>query len=133
MNINNALDYIREKNLIGIKAGLQRPHFLNIWMVVVENRIFARSWGLAEKSWYNTFLENSEGQIECGNTIYYIKALIPDDLDQITDEINKAYLEKYNSGVNSKYAIGIIEEKHIGKTMEFIIDVNANDSNSFHG
>lgn len=133
MNINNALEYIRENNLIGIKAGQQRLNFLEIWMVVVENRIFARSWGLAEKSWYNTFLENSEGQIECGNTIYYIKALIPDDLDQITDKINKAYLEKYNFGVNSKYAIGIIEEKHIDKTMEFIIDVNANDSNPFHG
>lgn len=133
MNINNALDYIRENNLIGIKAGLQRPHFLSIWMVVVENRIFARSWGLAEKSWYNTFLENSEGQIECGSTIYKIEALVPDDLNQITDEINKAYLEKYNFGDNSKYAIGIIEEKHIGKTMEFVIDVNANDSNSFHG
>lgn len=133
MNINNALDYIKENNLIGIKAGTQRPSFLEIWMVVVENRIFARSWGLAEKSWYNTFLENSEGQIQCGSTIYKIEALVPDDLNQITDEINKAYLKKYNFGDNSKYAIGIIEEKHIGKTMEFIIDVNANDSNSFHG
>lgn len=133
MNINNALDYIKENNLIGIKAGTQRPSFLEIWMVVVENRIFARSWGLAEKSWYNTFLENSEGQIECGSTIYNIKAWIPDDINQITDEINKAYLKKYNFGDNSKYAIGIIEEKHIDKTMEFVIDVNANDSNSFHG
>lgn len=133
MNINNALDYIKENNLIGIKAGTQRPSFLEIWMVVVENRIFARSWGLEEKSWYNTFLENSEGQIQCGSTIYKIEALVPDDLNQITDEINKAYLKKYNFGDNSKYAIGIIEEKHIGKTMEFVIDVNANDSNSFHG
>lgn len=132
MNKNKALSYIKENNLIGIKAGLHRLTFLEIWMVVVEDRIFARSWGLAEKSWYNTFLKSSEGQIQCGNTVYNIQALIPDDLDQITDEINNAYIEKYNFGDNSKYAIGITKGDHIGKTMEFIIDVKTNDPNIFH-
>ncbi|MBP2617535.1 DUF2255 family protein [Chryseobacterium jejuense] len=121
MNKNKALDYIRTHNLIGIKAGSERPEFLEIWMVVTQNRIFARSWGLAEKSWYNTFLECSEGQIKCGNTIYNINAIIPEDLNQLTDDINQTYLTKYNSEHNRKYAIGIIEDQHIVKTMEFII------------
>ncbi|WP_160140069.1 DUF2255 family protein [Chryseobacterium sp. c4a] len=121
MNKNKALDYIKTNNLIGIKAGSERPGFLEIWMVIVQNRIFARSWGLAERSWYNTFLEYPTGQIQCGNTTYNIKAVIPEDLDQLTEEINQAYLTKYNFGQNSKYAIGIIEDKHIERTMEFTI------------
>ena len=49
--MNTAIQYINSHNLIGIKAGKERETFLEIWMVTVENRIFARSWGFAEKSW----------------------------------------------------------------------------------
>ncbi|RLJ32464.1 uncharacterized protein DUF2255 [Chryseobacterium sp. 7] len=121
MNKDAALDYIQNNTIIGIKAGYQRPEFLEIWMVVVQNRIFARSWGLAERSWYNTFLEESEGEIQCGETIYSIKAIIPEDISNLTEEINQAYPAKYNSGHNIPYSQGIIQEKHIAKTMEFII------------
>lgn len=121
MNKETALDYIQNHTIIGIKAGYQRPEFLEIWMVVVQNRIFARSWGLAERSWYNSFLENSLGEIQCGEMIYPIKALIPEDINNLTEEINQAYLTKYNSSHNSPYSQGIIQEKHIAKTMEFII------------
>lgn len=122
MNKNKTLDYIKTNNLIGIKAGSERPDFLEIWMVTVQDRIFARSWGLAEKSWYNTFLRCPAGQIQCGDTIYDIKAIIPEDLDQLIKEINQAYLTKYNFGQNSKYALGITENKHVERTMEFIIN-----------
>lgn len=121
MNKNNALKYIQSNNLIGIKAGSERPDFLEIWMVIVRDRIFARSWGMAERSWYNSFLKDPEGQIKCGDQVYTIKALIPEDIDQLTEEINQAYLVKYNSEHNRQYAIGIIEDKHVEKTMEFIL------------
>lgn len=121
MNKETALDYIQNHTIIGIKAGHQRPEFLEIWMIVVQNRIFARSWGLAERSWYNTFLDNSVGEIQCGETIYPIKAIIPEDISDLTEEINQAYLTKYNSEHNIQYSQGIIQEKHVAKTMEFII------------
>ena len=121
MNKERTLDYIRNNTIIGIKAGHQRPEFLEIWMVVVQNRIFARSWGLAERSWYHTFLKDSAGEIQCGETIYPIKAIIPEDISDLTEEINEAYLTKYNSDHNIKYSKGIIQEKHVAKTMEFII------------
>ncbi|MGE8534886.1 MAG: DUF2255 family protein, partial [Chryseobacterium sp.] len=113
MNKDSALDYIQNNSIIGVKAGLQRPDFLEIWMVVVQNRVFARSWGLAERSWYNTFLENPIGEIQCGKTIYSIKALIPQDINDLTEEINEAYLTKYNTGHNIPYSQGIIQEKHV--------------------
>ncbi|SEH48302.1 DUF2255 family protein [Epilithonimonas hominis] len=119
--MNTAIQYINSHNLIGIKAGKERETFLEIWMVTVENRIFARSWGFAEKSWYNTFLKDNLGEIKCGETIYKIEARIPEDLSELEEEINQAYLDKYDSGENSFYAKGIIEEKHVAKTMEFVI------------
>ncbi|MFP3831260.1 DUF2255 family protein [Chryseobacterium sp. SIMBA_028] len=121
MNKDEVLNYIRTHTLIGIKAGSERPGFLEIWMVLAQDRIFARSWGLAERSWYTAFLKDPNGQIQCGNTIFNIKAVIPSDNEELTDKINQAYLTKYNIGRNRKYAIGIIQEKHIERTMEFII------------
>jgi len=121
MNKEKALHYINHHNLIEIKAGEERTTFLEIWMVTVNDRIFARSWGLAEKSWYNTFLQDPKGQIKCGEEVFYIKALVPDDLRDLASDINTAYLTKYNTGSNLKYSKGIIQQKHIEKTMEFIV------------
>lgn len=121
MNKEKALHYINHHNLIEIKAGEERTTFLEIWMVTVNDRIFARSWGLAEKSWYNTFLQDPKGQIKCGEEVFHIKALIPDDLRDLTSDINTAYLTKYNTGSNLKYSKGIIQQKHVEKTMEFIV------------
>jgi len=123
MNKNKkaALYYINTHNLTGIKAGKERETFLEIWMVVVNERIFARSWGLAEKSWYNTFLKEPEGQIRCGDEIFNIKAAVPDDITDLTSKINEAYLTKYNTDSNIEYSRGIIREQHISRTMEFKI------------
>lgn len=122
MNKSIAISYIKSNNLIGIKAGLQRETFLDIWMVIVNDRIFARSWGFAEKSWYNSFLKDPTGQIKCGNRIFDIKAAVPPDNELLTTAINTAYLTKYNSGHNIDYAKGIIKKNHVERTMEFIIE-----------
>lgn len=118
MNKENALYFICKNEIIGIKAGEKRETFLDIWMVVINDRIFARSWGFAEKSWYNCFLKDPFGQIKCGESIFNINACIPADLDDLTLSINNAYLTKYST---KQYAKPITEGKHIEKTMEFMI------------
>lgn len=118
MNQQDAIQYVSENEIIGIKAGLQRDTFLDVWMVVVNNRIFARSWGFAERSWYNSFLQDPLGQIQCGDSILHINAYIPTDLNDLTDRINTAYLTKYST---RKYARPITEQQHVEKTMEFVI------------
>jgi hypothetical protein len=122
-NLIKAIEFVNNNNLIGIKAGKDRATFLDIWMVIVDNRIFARSWGFAEKSWYNNFKVDNEGELKCGENILKIKAVIPADLIEISAKINNAYLAKYNFGANAKYAIGIIQKEHILKTMEFVVNI----------
>eukprot|EP01133_Synstelium_polycarpum_P017582 gene17582-20978_t len=118
---NPVLEYIHKHNLAGIRAGKDRTTFLNIWMVTLQNRIFARSWGLAEKSWYHSLKEGEQGAIQYGTNVVLVKGIIPHDLDAITPLINAAYLLKYDTGGdNSYYAHGITEPQHIKHTMEFI-------------
>ncbi len=51
--------------MIGIRAGRVGHAYLSIWAVVVEGRVFVRSWGL-QKGWYNTFLTDSVGAVKIG-------------------------------------------------------------------
>ena len=117
----SVLDYVKNNNLTGVRAGKARENFLEIWMVTVQGRIFARSWGFSERSWYHIFLSGEEGAIKCGETIVPVKGIVPEDLEAITPEINQAYLAQYDTGGdNSFYAKGIIEPEHIKYTMEFV-------------
>lgn len=112
-------DYLDAHTLIGIRAGQERETFLQIWMVTVEQRIFARSWGMAERSWYNTFLKGATGALQCGELVVPVIGVIPPDPDVLTEKINAAYLAKYDFGENSFYARGIIAPAHAARTMEF--------------
>jgi hypothetical protein len=116
MNTQKALDFIESNNLIGFKAGQERETFLEIWMAVVDNRIFARSWGFAERSWCNYFLKDSSGEIKCGDEVFQIEAVVPESDDELNEKINEAYLKKYsNSEHNRKYAKGIVRQAHVKK------------------
>ncbi|WP_044512866.1 DUF2255 family protein [Hymenobacter sp. DG25B] len=121
MSATDTLDYIRQHNLIGIRAGQDRATFLSIWMVVVNNRIFTRSWGLAEKSWFNTFLENPTGAIRCGEEVVPVRAVVPPDLAHLNERISQAYLAKYDAGANSPYAQGITQPQHVARTLELVV------------
>ena len=41
---------IHEAKILGIRAGTKPHRVIGIWAVVVENRVFVRSWSLKERS-----------------------------------------------------------------------------------
>src|SRR6476660_513542 len=57
---------IRDGKILGIRAGTEPHRFIGIWAVVVEGRVFVRSWGIKPRSWYRTFLVEPEGAIRGG-------------------------------------------------------------------
>ena len=60
---SDVLSAIRKGMIIGLQAGTQPHRFIGIWVVVVEGRVFVRSWSLKPRSWYRTFLEEPRGMI----------------------------------------------------------------------
>ena len=84
-----------ETQITSVWAGKDREKFTGIWMVVVEGRIFGRSYTLSERSWYTTLLSGETGDIKCGKEIIPIKGAKPEDIKSITEAINRAYEKKY--------------------------------------
>ncbi|NNF08388.1 MAG: DUF2255 family protein [Candidatus Eisenbacteria bacterium] len=104
---------------MGIKGGTSRKTFLDIWMVEVDGRVFARSWSKSERSWFTTFLNEKVGQIRFGTIELDVRGeKLPSD-SHLHQRINQAYLDKYTQPENVPYAQGISKPEYENFTMEF--------------
>lgn len=116
---NKFLAAIRDAKLIHIRAGSEPHRFIGIWAVVVRGRVFVRSWSIKPRSWYRTFLKESIGSIRIAEQEIVVRALRTRG-EKLKDEIDKAYLEKYNTKGWIKYARDLGREKSRATTTELI-------------
>lgn len=116
--------YLANNTLIGIKAGLERETFLDIWMVAVDKRVFARSWSKSPRSWFTEFIESGKGQVKYGNNIIAVQGKKLDPNDKIQKSIDKAYLGKYTQKENLEYAKGISQPEYSQYTLELFFVKN---------
>jgi len=115
------LKCINETQITSVRAGEGREKFTGIWMVVVKNRIFGRSYYGAERSWYTALLNGDNGDIKCGKEILPVKGLKSADINTITKAINKAYEKKYLVKAHNKIWVdGLAKPERVARTMEFV-------------
>lgn len=119
---SDLFEYLDCHTLVGIKGGRDRESFLNIWMVVVGDRFFSRSWNKSNKSWFTAFLSTGVGQIKYAETVLDVQGRKLPPNDPLHEHINRAYLEKYDQPENLSYSRGITQSEYRDYTMEFIID-----------
>ena len=111
------LNQIRDGLMIKIKAG-EAPHrFIGIWAVVVNGRVFVRSWSIKRRSWYRTFLVDPRGAIQIGTREVSVRAR-PVASERIRDAVDRAYLEKYHTTGWAKYARDLGRAKSRATTTE---------------
>lgn len=113
------IEEIAKSKIIGLRAGLEPHRFIGIWCVVVENRVFVRSWSLKERSWFRTFLEDPRGFITVGEKELKVKA-VRTKSDRLKDAVDRAYFEKYNTPGSLKYCHDLSGEKSRGTTTELV-------------
>lgn len=94
---------IRDGKILGIRAGTQPHRIIGIWAVVVERRVFVRSWSLKPRSWYRTFLEEPVGVIQVEGQEIPVRA-VHTRSERLKEAVDRAYLEKYKTPGSIKYA-----------------------------
>jgi hypothetical protein len=87
---------LRKEKILGIRAGSGPHRTIGIWMVVVEGRVFVRSWSLKPRSWWRTFLEDPYGSIFIADREIPIRA-VHTRSERLKDAVSQAYKEKYNT------------------------------------
>jgi hypothetical protein len=97
------LTAIRDGKMLRLRAGTGAHRFIGIWAVVVEGRVFVRSWSLKPRSWWRTFLEEPRGAILIDRREVPVRA-IRTRSERLLDAVDRAYLAKYNGPGSLKYA-----------------------------
>ena len=113
------LEIIRKDKILGIKAGREPHRVIGIWAVVVEGRVFVRSWSIKPRSWYRTFLENPYGSIFVDDREIPVRA-IHTRSERLKDLVSLAYREKYNTPGSIQYVKDMSREKSRETTTELV-------------
>jgi len=92
---------------------------IGIWVVVVNDRAFIRSWSVKPDAWYRPFLKEPRGSIQvAGHEIAICAVPIRDK--RIRDAVDRAYLEKYSAPGSLKYAKDLGSTKSGATTIELL-------------
>lgn len=99
---------IHADRILGIHAGTDSKHrVIGVWAVVVDGRVFVRSWSLRPRSWWRTFLEDPYGEIFVARRKRGIKVRAAQvKSEKMKEKVSVAYREKYNT----RGSIGYVED-----------------------
>jgi hypothetical protein len=109
---------IRDDTFLYIRAG-EEHRFIGIWGVVVDGRVFVRSWTIKPTGWYRAFQQDPVGAIRIGAREIPVRARAARG-ERLNDAIDGAYLEKFPSKGWRTYAVGLAEPARRATTTELI-------------
>jgi hypothetical protein len=112
------VEALRKAKIIGVRSGSEH-RYTGVWVVVVGNRVFARSWSDKPTGWFRAFKKEPTG------TVQVEKIEIPVHAKQVRsarvrDSVTKAFAEKYNTKGSLKWVEGFREPERVLTTVEFV-------------
>ena len=107
---------LRNGKTVRIRAGA-RHRFIGICGVLVESRIFVRSWSVEARSWYRTFLKDPDGFIQLDNRAIPVRAVRTHSA-RLKAAVDRAYLKKYGTPWEVKFAKDLASAKSRATTIE---------------
>jgi hypothetical protein len=113
------VDWIDRSKILGIRAGMEPHRIIGIWAVVVEGRVFVRSWSRKPRSWWRTFLEDPRGIVEVSGRHIPIRA-VQTRSERLKDAVSRAYAKKYDTPGSLQYVRGFKRPARRDTTTELV-------------
>jgi len=111
---------IDASKILGVRAGDRSDHeYTGVWPVVIDGRVFARSWSLKPGGWYRTFLEDPRGVLEVGSRAVRVRAVTVRS-ERLRDAVEAAYAAKYPTPGARVYVRGFRTKRRREATVEFL-------------
>jgi hypothetical protein len=111
---------IDASGILGVRAGARSDHrFIGVWPVVVDGRVFARSWTLKPDGWFHTFLKDPHGVLQVGDRQVRVRAKVVKS-QRTRDAVEEAYARKYTTPASKKYVRGFRTARRRDSTTEFL-------------
>jgi len=112
------IEAARDAKILGVRAG-EEHRYTGIWVVVVEDRIFCRSWNDKPTGWLRSFRKQPSGAIKIGDREIPVHAKMVRS-SRLRDAVSEAFAEKYNTKASRKWVDGFAEPARLANTVEFV-------------
>jgi hypothetical protein len=111
---------IDKSHVLGVRAGARSTHrFIGIWPIVINGRVFGRSWSLKPDGWYHAFRQDPRGAIRIGRRTIRVRAVHVRS-EATRDALERAYAKKYPTPGSRKYVRGFRTRPRREATVEFV-------------
>jgi hypothetical protein len=104
--------------IIGVRAGPDH-RFTGVWPVVVDGRLFARSWGSKATGWFQAFLDEPDGVVQVGGREIPVRGRRVRG-ERLLDAMERAYAEKFNTPASRKWVTGFARPARRANSLEFV-------------
>jgi len=101
---------IAQDKILGVQAGSGDHRFIGVWVVVVDGRVFIRSWGLKRAGWYQAFVNEPVGRIQAAGREFRVRAVTRAS-ERTKSAVDDAYAAKYTTPGAIKYVKGFARSK----------------------
>lgn len=105
--------------ILGIRAGLEPHRFIGVWVVVVNQRVFVRSWNDRRHGWHRLFLEEPRGVMQIAEREIRVRARRTTGA-RLLDAIDLAYAHKYHTPGARHYVRGLCRPRRRSTTTELL-------------
>jgi len=114
---------VRDGKILGIRASCGPHRLIGVWVVVVEGRVFVRSWGVTGHGWFRTFLEDPRGVMQVGRSRLRVRA-VHTRSERLKHAVSDAYARKYHTPGAVRYVRDLSRQKSRDATIELVPDRN---------
>lgn len=115
---DDVLEALRKAKILGVRAGSEH-RYTGVWVVMVEDRVFVRSWYDKPTGWFRAFKKEPVGTIQAGKLEIPVRGK-PVRSARIRDAVTAAFAEKYNTKGSKKWVEGFAEPARVLTTLEFV-------------
>jgi hypothetical protein len=115
---DDVVEALSKAKILGVRAGTEH-RYTGIWVVVVDGRVFVRSWNDKPTGWFRAFRKHPSGTIQAGELEIPVRGK-PVRSARIRDAVTVAFGDKYNTKGSRKWVEGFAEPARVMTTLEFV-------------
>jgi hypothetical protein len=104
--------------ILGVRSGASH-RFTGVWVVVVEGRVFVRSWNDKPTGWYRAFIAEPTGSIQVAGRELAVRASRPRS-ERLRSAVTGAYATKYHTKGSQRWVRGFAAPGRVAVTLELL-------------
>ena len=109
---------LEKAKILGVRAGTEH-RYTGVWPVVLEGRLFVRSWNDKPTGWYRAFIEKPRGSISLGAKEIPVRARAVRSA-RLRRAVSRAYAGKYDTKASKKWVRGFARPRREATTLELV-------------